>query len=148
MHLGAFMKYLPILVLSWLPIAGFASDYNSIPEQFFKQLQSDKPEKAIDYLYSTNEWVSLESDQVLNLKAQIAGLAGLIGNYVFHELILEEMVGTRYAHLIYLVGYERQPVRFELRMYKASKEWRFQGVSFDTNLTDQIGSLANMKLLK
>ena len=125
-----------------------ASNYGSIPDKFFSKLRSGQPETAIDFLYSTNKWVTKNSDQVINLKGQLKSLSGLVGKYLFHELISEEKVGSHYAHLIYLVGYERQPLRFEIKVYKAGKKWRFQGISFDAKLTDHIEKLANMKLLK
>ena len=71
-----------------------------------------------------------------------------MGKYLFHELISEKKVGKHYAHLIYLVGYERQPLRFEIKVYKTGKEWRFQGVSFDAELANDIENQANMNLVK
>lgn len=126
----------------------FASNYGSIPDKFFAKLKSGQPETAIDFLYGTNKWVSKNSDQVINLKGQLKSLNGLVGKYLFHELISENKVGSRYSHLIYLVGYERQPLRFEIKVYKIKNKWRFQGISFDAKLTDHIEKLANMELLK
>jgi hypothetical protein len=84
----------------------------------------------------------------MNLKGELAKLSGLVGQYQFHELVAEEKVGSRYAHLIYLVGYERQPLRFEISVYKPGAKWRFQGVSFDARVTDDIEKLANERILR
>lgn len=46
------------------------------------------------------------------------------------------------------MGYERQPLRFEIKVYKTGKQWRFQGVSFDAELANDIENQANMNLLK
>jgi hypothetical protein len=126
----------------------FADSYSSIPEKFFTYIKQGKTSEAIDYVYGTNKWISKDSDQVVNLKNQLSQLNKLVGNYVFHELIVEEKAGTRYVHLIYLVGFERQPLRFELKLYKPAEEWRFHGVSFDAKLTDDIEKQANDKLTK
>lgn len=142
------MRIIILTMLVLFSTTSFASGYSSIPDKFFSKLKSGNPETAIDFLYSTNKWVTKNSDQVVNLKGQLKSLSRLVGKYIFHELILEEKVGTHYAHLIYLVGYERQPLRFEIKVYKAGEKWRFQGISFDAKLTDQIEKLANMKLLK
>ena len=136
-----------MVVLMALPVLAVGANYDAIPETFFNKLKSGQPDAAIDYLYNTNAWVSKNSDQVVNLKSQLKGLEGLVGKYLFHELIVEEKVGSHYAHLIYLVGYERQPLRFEIKVYKAGDGWRFQGVSFDAELTDQVERLANQRLL-
>ncbi len=141
------MKKLLILIFLTLPGYSIAADYGSIPDRFFSHIKAGETEKAIDFLYNTNRWVSKNSDQVINLKSQLNSLDGLVGKYLFHELISEEKVGTHYAHLIYLVGYERQPLRFEIKVYKPGDTWRFQGVSFDADLTDDIEKQANMKLI-
>lgn len=142
------MKKIIFLTLLLISSLSFAADYSSIPDTFFKKLNSDNPESAIDYLYESNKWASKNEDQVLNLKSQVKNLNSLVGKYLFHELISEKKVGSHYAHLIYLVGYERQPLRFEIKVYKTGKEWRFQGVSFDAELTNDIENQANMNLVK
>jgi len=142
------MKGYIFTILILFSSVSFAAGYDSIPDNFFAKIKSGDTDSAIDYLYGTNKWISKNSDQVINLKGQLNRLDRLVGKYLFHELILEEKVGSHYAHLIYLVGYERQPLRFEIKVYKAGDEWRFQGVGFDADLTDHIEKLANMKLVK
>lgn len=125
-----------------------ALDYGGIPDRFFSYVAKQQTDEAIDFLYGTNPWIHKNADQVTNLKGELAKLNGLVGKYLFHELIVEERVGSHYAHLIFLVGYERQPLRFEIQLYKAPDQWRFQGVSFDARLTDDIDKLANAKIVK
>jgi len=80
------------------------------------------------------------------IKGELAKLSSLVGKYAFHELLVEEKAGTRYVHLVYLVGYDRQPLRFELRLYRPSSEWRFQGVSFDAKLVEDVEKAANQRV--
>ena len=143
-------KIILIGVLALFASAGnaFAASYDGIPEKFFSFIEAGKTDAAIEFLYGTNKWVGKNSDQVVNLKNQLSQVNQLVGKYLFHELILEKKVGSRYAHLIYLVGYERQPLRFELKLYKVNKGWRFHGVAFDANLTDDIEKAANQKIVQ
>lgn len=141
-------KLVMAVVLLFCAATASAESYGGIPDKFFGYLAQGKAIEAIDFLYGTNQWAAKNSDQVTNLKGELSKLNGLVGKYLFHELIVEQKVGSRYAHLIYLVGYERQPLRFEIKVYKASNEWRFQGVSFDTKITDDIEKLANEKIVK
>ncbi len=141
-------KIFAILTLLLVSTVAYAGSYNGIPDKFFNYLAQGKTDDAIDFLYGTNPWVRKNSDQVTNLKGELSKLNRLVGKYLFHELILEQTVGSRYAHLIYLVGYERQPLRFEIKVYKPGEKWRFQGVSFDARITDDIEKLANQKILK
>jgi hypothetical protein len=142
------MRIFVFTMLMFLSSLSFAGGYSNIPDTFFEKLNSKNPESAIEYLYETNKWASKNEEQVANLKAQVKNLNALVGKYLFHELISEKKVGSRYAHLIYLVGYERQPLRFEIKVYKTGKKWRFQGISFDAELTNDIENQANMNLLK
>ena len=142
------MKKIAVLILIFVSASVQASEYGGVPLKFFDLIISNKSVKAIDYLYSTNKWVDANSDTVINLKTQLEGIEKLVGKYKFHELISENKVGTRYAHLIYLVGYERQPLRFEIRVYKPDDEWHFQGFSFDAELTDDIEKEVNLDLIK
>ncbi len=141
-------KVISAITLLLLSGVAFAETYGGIPDKFFAYIAEGKTNDAIDFLYGTNQWVAKSSDQVVNLKGELSKLNGLVGKYTFHELIAEEKAGSRYAHLIYLVGYERQPIRFEIKVYKPGNQWRFQGVSFDTRVTDDIEKLANQKILK
>lgn len=139
-----------IAAVALLLFSGVASaeTYGGIPDKFFSYIEQGKTNEAIDFLYATNKWIARNSDQVTNLKGELAKLKGLVGGYTFHELIAEERAGSRYADLIYLVGYERQPIRFEIKVYKPEGQWRFQGVSFDSHVTDDIEKLANQHILK
>ncbi len=141
-------KLAVVLVLLICAATASAESYSGIPDKFFGYLAQGKTNEAIEYLYETNQWVTKNSDQVTNLKGELSKLNGLVGKYLFHELIVEQKVGSRYAHLIYLVGYDRQPLRFEIKVYKTSNEWRFQGVSFDDKITADIEKLANEKIVK
>lgn len=138
---------LSMLLICWAN-SSFADSYTQIPEKFFGYIKQGQAEQAIDFLYGTNKWVGKNADQVINLKTQLAKLNNLVGKYLFHELISETKVGSRYVHLIYLVGYERQPIRFEIKVYNAEHGWRFQGVSFDASVTDDIEKQANAHLVK
>ena len=143
------MKKLTLAVLlSFWSVASLAAGYEHIPNKFFSLIEKGEVNGAIDYLYDTNKWVSKKSDQVINLKNQLSQLTPLVGNYIYHELVSETKVGTRYAHLIYIVGYERQPLRYEIKVYKVKNGWRFQGVSFDASITDDIEKQANQRLTK
>ncbi|MCW5567064.1 MAG: hypothetical protein KIS84_02410, partial [Dokdonella sp.] len=93
-----------------------AQAYDGIPDRFFGLIAKGETAAAIDHLYATNPWVDPKSDAVKNLKAELAKLDEMTGKYVYHELAVDQKVGTRYAHLIFIVGYERQPLRFELKV--------------------------------
>lgn len=142
------MRGIAALLLLLASTAASAQAYDGIPDRFFGFVARGQTEEAIDYLYSTNPWVDPKGDAVKNLKGELAKLNGLVGKYLFHELVVDQKAGARYAHLIYLVGYERQPLRFELKVYRPGEKWRLHGVSFDARLTEDIDKLANGRIAK
>lgn len=142
------MHRLAAFLLLFASTAASAQAYDGIPDRFFGYIAKGETEAAIDYLYSTNPWVDPKGDAVKNLKGELAKLGGLVGKYVYHELAVDQKVGARYAHLIYVVGYERQPLRFELKVYRPGPKWRLHGVSFDARLTEDLDKLANDRLAR
>ena len=141
-------RVLSILFFLLFAHSAFAQTYNGIPERFFALLTQGKANESIDYIFSTNPWLNKNADQIGNVKGELVKLNNLMGKYTFHELLAEEKSGTRYVHLVYLVGYERQPMRFELRLYRPATEWRLQGFSFDDKLVDDIGRAVNSHISK
>lgn len=141
------MRILLLLILLSFQSLVYA-DYEDISEKFFAFIEKGETDAAIDFLYDSNPWVSKGADRVINIKTQLSQLDSLVGKYIFHEEISKSEVGTRFVHVIYLVGYERQPVRYQLKFYKIDEGWRFHGVSFDTKLVDAIQKEANANLIK
>ena len=139
-------RYLLYLIVIFCPLSVSAQDYNGLTETFFALVAQGRTDDAIDFVYDTNPWMSKNSDQVTNLKAELGKLGELVGEYVYHELLVAEKAGSRYVHLVYLVGYERQPLRFELRLYRPDAQWRLQGVSFDAALLEDIEKAATLKI--
>lgn len=140
-----------LLLVAGLAVSGglhAAEDYAGIPGKFFGMLEKGQTSEAIDFLYETNPWMAKNSDQVENLRGQLGSLGNLVGKYVFNELISENYVGGRLAHLVYLVGYERQPLRFEITLYRPADDWQFYGVSFDGRITDDLKNQANSALIR
>lgn len=134
------------IFLALLTPAAAAQNYDDIPAGFFDRLAQGQTDEAIDFVYGTNPWLSKNADQITNLKAELAKLPDLVGSYSYHEPLVAQKAGSRYVHLIYLVGFERQPFRFELRLYRPDATWRLQGISFDAGVLEDIERQANEKL--
>lgn len=141
-------QFLSVAFFFFLSQSASAQGYGGIPERFFGLVAQGKTNEAIDYLYGTNPWAAKNPDLAPNLKGELAKLNNLVGKYAFHELLVEERAGTRYVHLVYLVGYDRQPMRFGLSLYRPSNEWRFQGVSFDDKLGEDVAKSAHQRISK
>jgi len=141
-------KLFALFFLAFLAHSAFAQTYGGIPEKFYGLVAAGKTAEAVDYVYSTNPWLARKTDQAANLKAEFRKLDSLVGKYLYHEPLVEEKVGTRYVHLIHVVGYERQPLRFEMQLYRAATGWVCQGISFDAKLDETVEKAANQAVPK
>jgi hypothetical protein len=139
-------RILLALLFALFSTGASAEKYDGIPERFFTLIAEGKVTAAVDFIYGTNEWLSRNFEQAKSLKEDLGQLEDLVGRYAYHELLVEQKAGTRYAHLVYLVGYERQPLRFDLQLYRSGKKWGCHSLSFDSKLTDEIEKAANQSL--
>ena len=100
-------------------------------EEFFKIYKEDTG-KALDYLYSTNVWImNSKSDQIKLLRSQLNQFQDMVGDYIGYEYIGDARLGKSFSSFIYLVKYDRQPVRFSFEFYKPRDKWIIYAFKFD-----------------
>lgn len=138
-----------ILVLSMYSCTGNKS--NSVPEEnnqlikmFFLSYSQKGVVDAMNYLYSTNEWIIATDSVSVKTVSQLQSLSKELGNYVGYEILRKEKIGKSMYFYSSLVKYERQPLRFNFILYYSKDKWRFQEFQFDSNVTSEIQELANI----
>ena len=110
----------------------------TIIEQFFKTY-NQSPTQAIDYVFSTNEWMDQNQDAVENVKTQLSGTLKLIGPYYGQEKISERQAGENYKQYTYMVKYDRQPLRFTFIFYRPTQDrWQVQNFRFDDGFDEEL----------
>lgn len=112
--------------------------YDGVPDKFLALMQLGKTDAAVDYLASTNTWSQKVSGQVDQVKVGFKTYAQTMGKYQFAEQVGETHVGSHYAQLAYIVGYERTPVRMDITLYRARDKWVFFGISLDQKPLDDL----------
>jgi hypothetical protein len=143
------MKQLLLVAAMLLaPALASAENYGGLPDRFFGLIKQGKHDEAIDYLAGSNPWLAKNADDMVQLRGKLSRTEALFGKYMFHELVAESHVGVHYVHQIYVIGYERQPVRCKLVLYKPGVSWRVNNVSFDSNLIDDIDKQADARIVK
>ncbi|PWF65606.1 hypothetical protein CCD93_23295 [Vibrio sp. T21] len=141
------MKTKILIILSLLVLSNPSFAFQKEIDKFFEIYESGKPIEAVDSIYSTSKWISLKTDDVLNVKTQLQSLTSLIGEYQGKVKIGEVHVAERLYHISYLALYERQPVRFEFVFYKPKNDWMISGFSFDDEIDDQLKDFARAKIV-
>lgn len=123
------------------------STINEITNEFFKVYEKN-PQKAVDYIFSTNNWMSKEKNyDVENVKSQLSNFVGLVGDYYGYEKITEKSLGESLKLVSYIIKYDRQPIRFTFLFYKPKDVWKIQNFKFDDNLDAEIEESAKINNL-
>ncbi len=108
----------------------------STPEEminkFFGLFEQDV-NKAIDYLFSTNEWLEANKEGADAMKEKLEANRKLLGNYNGYEIASKYALGESYLKFICLLKYERQPIELVIFMYKPDKKWKLQNLNFHSD---------------
>ncbi|AXO79408.1 hypothetical protein DZC78_03085 [Olleya aquimaris] len=116
-----------------------------ISELFFKEFKESGASTAIDNLYKPNKWISKNTDAIIQLKSQIAGLnEDFVGKLYGHELMFEKKLADSYILLSYIVKYDRQPIRFTFQFYKPNDQWIIHSFKYDGNIGEEIEESAKL----
>ena len=109
-----------------------------IINRFFELYKASGPDAGLDFIFATNKWMDGEGDAVQNVRAELANISGLIGDYLGYEEIKSISLGERYRITSYLVYYERQPLRFTFQLYRNSGDWMLFNFKFDSSFDDEM----------
>ena len=119
--------------------------YQEIIDSFFSQVKMGKYQEAIDYVYSDNPWLTAKSDEMQQLKSRFVGLPNLLGNYLDHELLVQEDAADRLVHLKYFVAFERSPISFTFEFYRSKDRWVFYSFSYADDVDDWLEERAKIE---
>lgn len=103
-----------------------------IMAKFFIMFNTDV-NKAIDYLFSTNEWLESNKEGTTSMKEKFEATRKLLGNFNGYELAGKYYLGESYAKYVYVLKYDRQPIEFVVFMYKPDKIWKLQNMNFHSD---------------
>ena len=117
-------------------VTGTAAKSQNTPEDImvgFFTLFNNDVNQAIDYLFSTNEWLESNKEGTTAIKEKFEASRKLLGNFNGYELAGKYYLGESYAKYIYILKYDRQPVEFVVTMYRPNKVWKLQNMNFHSD---------------
>lgn len=121
------------------PISVAAAEYDQQVERFFANVKAGKTDDALAELFGTNPWLErTRSDQLQNVRVQLGSLQKLVGALMTYERIQEVKVGTRFVHIVYLVLYERQAIRFEFTFFRPANAWVLHNFWYDEEVAKDV----------
>lgn len=123
-------------------------EYENYCKVFFSQYKEGGINKAVDFIFSTNESLKENSREEIDaLKSQLDSITPLLGKFSGYEQIANRAVGTNLRLLSYLIKYEKQPLRFTFVFYRPNDTWVIQNFSFDGNVVEELEESARVYLL-
>ncbi len=132
------MKKTTLLSLAFLLICmilsskSMAQTNESLADSFFKDFKEKKYDIAIKNLFKTNKF--LEKSDFSKIVAKFKAYDDILGKYKGKEIIKSKKVGKSVITNIYMLRYERQPVRLLLTFYKSENKWMI----FNLNIADKL----------
>jgi hypothetical protein len=148
------MKFMPFLLLFSVilrpsPASNQPADtpYREHINKFFDLILRHKAVEAVDFIYSTNTWMKLKSDDIAKVKSGFGSLSDIVGEFTGYEPISEQYVGTRYIVSDYIAWYERQPLRFTFRHYKPRDVWIIDAFGYEGDLANWLQEKSKTKHL-
>lgn len=125
----AFLLFIPALFTN-----AQETTYQAVIDNFFSIYKNDGPEKAIDYIFSTNPFLEPNSEQVTAIKLKLATAVAVIGDYYGFDPVSVKELGPAMTIGTYMVRYKRQPLFFTFILYKPYKIWQIQTLRFDDKI--------------
>ena len=126
---------IPYIITSILTFGNTAKAQNTpedIMAKFFTMFNDDV-NMAIDYLFSTNEWLESNKEGTTAMKEKFEATRKLLGNFNGYELAGKYYLGESYAKYVYILKYDRQPIEFVITMYRPDKVWKLQNMNFHSD---------------
>lgn len=112
--------------------SGEALTPEKINEHFFDLYDSKGPSEALEFVFSTNNWIN--ETQTLEVKNKLVELTKQLGDYQGKEVISKRSISEDYLLYSFLIKYDRQPIRYLFIYYKPNNKWQLQKFQYDDNL--------------
>lgn len=135
------MKILIYIIVLFTPIVLVAQETpEDILDPFFSSFVVS-PDKAIDYIFSTNEYIDQNQQGIAHLKERFNTSRKLLGDYYGNEIIKIQNIGDSFTRYTYMLKYDRQPVKLEILLYRPNKTWMLYTMQFKDKLQEDFDSI-------
>ena len=119
-----------------------------IAKKFFEVYSQGDTDKALDYIFSNNQWMKEASEQLDDVKRQVKKAVSQIGKYYGADLLATKSAGPNVMMLTYVVRHDRQPLLFSLMFYKPEKKWQMQNFKFGSAFDEELEEASKSYRLK
>ena len=125
-----------LLIASFITMNINAQQPEELINRFFKSLQDDGIQLALKNITSTNSWLEKDTTTVVKWERKITDLSIGKGEYCGYELIEKIETGSCLVECLYILKYEKAPVRISFVMYKPKESWQLNMIKFSRSRTE------------
>ena len=128
------------------PAAKTNGETQKMVDEFFKAYKIAGHKDAVTSFLGKNKWIT--NDDANKVGTQIDEIVSQIGRYYGQEKVSENYYGESVIQYIYLVRYERQPLKFIFRFYKPNDKWGMQSFNYEIDFMkelDEAGKASRFK---
>lgn len=127
-----------IILLFSYNISNAQSSPEQIIDKFFDVYKKEDSSKAIDYLFSNNQFSVEIADGLDDVKRQLKKQIDADGKFYGRDLLSKRSAGPNLIMYTYIVRHAREPLTFNIMFYKASDKWQLQNFKFHNNTDDEL----------
>lgn len=136
-----------LIISLFMTKALYAQDTpQALLEKFFTIYETSGPNAAVNYVFSTNEYLNQNQEALTNIKNQLNSLLQLVGDYHGYEFISNKQMGDSFMLYNIMVKYARQPIQFTFILYRPATSWHFQNFMYDPNLDDVLEEMSKLSM--
>lgn len=129
------MREIIFVLFGLLSFASWAqTSYEEIVDRFFQIYSKEAPEKALDYVFSTNPYMDANSEQAKSIKTRLGTVTALIGDFYGYEKMVVHEYAPSLVSVTYLIKHKRQPLYYTFVFYRPEKNWQILNIRFDDKL--------------
>ena len=124
----------------------YSKSSEALTAEFFAMYKRDT-NAAFDFIFETNEWLANDKEEIGKIKAEVLEYKTTLGDYMGFEKLINKHIGGNLNVFVYLVKYERRPLKFIFKYYKSKNKWMLYKFKIEENIDRDIDKIIEHELL-
>lgn len=124
----------------------YAESAYDITAEFFKKYKRDTND-AFHFIFETKEWIADDKEEIENIKKKILEYKTTLGDFIGFEKLINKPIGESVEVFVYLVKYERQPLKFIFKYYLSNNKWMLYKFEIDESIDQDLDKIIESELL-
>lgn len=111
-------------------------EINKIIDPFFESYRINGPKSAVSKLLGSNKFIPQEVTDTVAVR--LDRLAKGFGKFQGIDKVSTHHYGVSIVEVVYLVNYDKQPMRFRFQFYQPGTGWRIQDFRYQSDFMNDL----------